>query len=151
MSPSAPFLDSLEAAAGGASAAESAFRKEAAERIRTLERERSFAFRRLSVMRPIADAAGRAESEELSVAGSLAILRAKLGWASDSEARAAVLAQFVPVAQGVFASLRPRPEAPAPDVLALLAAFEAWYEATHRVSFWILFDQPMPETPLVDF
>ena len=37
------------------------------------------------------------------------------------------------------------------DVSALLAAFETWYETNHRVSFWDLFDQPMPETPLVDF
>jgi len=47
--------------------------------------------------------------------------------------------------------LRPQPEAPAVDVIALLATFEAWYAAAHRTPFWDLFDQPMPETPLVDF
>jgi hypothetical protein len=151
MSAAAPFLEALEAAASSAGAAETAFRREAAERIKSLERERSFAFRRMNLMRPIAEAVARAESEELAVAGSLAILRSKLGWSSDSEARSAVLARFAPVVQGLYASLRPEGDAPAINVLALLDAFETWYEATHRVSFWSLFDQPMPETPLVDF
>lgn len=151
MSPVAPLLETLEAAASGAAAAEAAFRREAAERIMGLERDRSFAFRRLSLMRPIADAVARAESEELAVAAGQAILRAKLGWSGDSEARSAVLTQFAPILQGMFASLRPEPEAAEIDVLALLAAFEVWYEAAHRAPFWSLFEQPMVETPLVDF
>ena len=151
MSPAAPFLETLEAAASAAAAAETAFRREAAERIKSLDRDRSFAFRRLNLMRPIAESVARAENEQLAVAGSLAILRARLGWSSDSEALSAVLTEFAPVVQGLFANLRTEVEAPATDVLALLGAFEAWYEATHRSSFWNLFDQPMPETPLVDF
>jgi len=151
MSPAAPFLEVLEAAANNAAATETAYRREAAARIKSLERERSFAFRRLSLMRPVAEAVARAESEELAVAGSLAILRAKLGWSSDSEARSAILAQFAPVAQGMFAGQPPAAETSMADVSALLAAFETWYETNHRVSFWDLFDQPMPETPLVDF
>jgi hypothetical protein len=154
MSPVAPLLETLEAAASGAAATEAAFRREATERIKSLERDRSFAFRRLSLMRPIADAVAHAESEELAVAAGLAILRAKLGWSSDSEARSAVLAQFAPVVQGIFASTRPEPpepEVPAIDALALLTTFEGWYEAAHRTPFWSLFEQPMPETPVVDF
>jgi hypothetical protein len=151
MSPTQPFLETLEAAASAAAAAETAFRREATERIKSLEHERSFAFRRLNLMRPMVDAVARAESEELAVAGSLAILRARLAWSSDSEARSAVLTRFAPVAQGMFAALRPQPDSPAIDVLALLTEFEAWYEAAHRTPFWSLFEQPMPETPLVDF
>ena len=151
MSPVAPFRETLEATANKAATAETAYRREAAERIKSLERERTFAFRRLSLMRPIADAVARAESEELAVASSLAILRAKLGWSSDSEARSAVLTQFAPVVQGMFARLQPEPETPTADVSVLLTAFETWYETNHRTSFWDLFDQPMPETPLVDF
>jgi hypothetical protein len=151
MSAIKPFLETLEAAAKEAAAAETAYRREAAERINFLERERSFAFRRLSLMRSIAEAGARAESEEVAVAGSQAILRTKLGWSSDSEARSMILTQFATVVQGLFANLHPQPDAIAVDVLALLAEFEAWYEAAHRKSFWDLFDQPMPETPLVDF
>jgi hypothetical protein len=152
MSQAVPFIAALEAAAKDAAAAEASYRREAAERIKALERDRSFAFRRLNLMKPIRDAVARAESEEMAVAVSQAILRAKLGWSDDSEARSAILTQFGPVARGLFAGLHPEPdEKPAPDVLVLLGAFEAWYESAHRGSFWDLFDQPMPETPLVDF
>ena len=147
----ASFLATLESAANAAAAAETAFRREAAERIKTLERDRSFAFRRMNVMRPIAEAAARAESEELAVAGGLAMLRAKLGWDSDSEARSAILVRFTPVIQGVFADQNPGPDAPPADVLARLAEFEAWYQSEYPKSFWDLFDQPIPETPRVDF
>jgi hypothetical protein len=151
MSLAASFIETLDAAAKGAATSETAYRREAAERIKHLERERSFAFRRVNLMKPIADAAARAESEEMAVAGSQAILRAKLGWSIDSEAHSTVLTEFAKVAQALFATLHPTEERPAADVLALLTDFEAWYEAAHRKPFWDLFDQPMPETPLVDF
>ena len=32
-----------------------------------------------------------------------------------------------------------------------VAEFEAWYAATHPVSFRVLFENEMPETPRVDF
>ncbi len=87
----------------------------------------------------------------MAVGGSQAILRAKLGWSGDTEARSAVLTEFAKVAQALFANFHPAEDRAPADVLALLREFEAWYEATHRASFWDLFDQPMPETPLVDF
>lgn len=148
-----PILDALEAAARHAGAAETTFRREAGERIRTLERERSHAFRRVNLLRPIAEAVAGAESEEMAVAGSQAILRAKLGWSNDSEARSAILTRFATVVKGMFATLHPRSEGEAEpaDILALLGAFEAWYEEAHHASFWNLFDQPMQETPVVDF
>ena len=147
----ASILDALEAAARNAGTAETAFRREAAERIKVLERERSHSFRRVNLLRPIADAVARAESEEMAVAGGQAILRAKLGWSNDSEARSAILTRFARVVKGMFATLHPGPEGEPTDILALLGAFEAWYEEVHRASFWNLFDQPMQETPVVDF
>ncbi|HET6157049.1 MAG TPA: hypothetical protein VFE34_01780 [Dongiaceae bacterium] len=150
MSPVAPFLDTLEAAANQAASTETEFRRHAAQRIAQLERDRSFAFRRLSIMRAVSDAVSRAESKELAVAGAVAILRSKLGWSNDSEARSAVLTEFARVAESMFAGQQPE-EAPAADVLDLLAAFERWYDETHPAPFWTLFEQPMPETPLVDF
>ena len=146
------FLDALKAAADEAEAAEARFRREIAGRTKALERERAFAFRRLNLMRAVADAIASAESEEIAVANATATLRARLGWASDSEARDAVLVRFVPVAQAAFASLAP-PEAEAQemDVQQSLADFEAWYASTHENAFWVLFEHYMPETPLVDF
>ena len=87
------------------------------------------------------------------MAGATAVLGAKLGWSSDSEAREAVLSRFVPVAQAMFASLAPADDenAPEPDVIEALAEFERWYTETHPNPFWILFENYMPETPVVDF
>lgn len=146
------FLDTLEVAAKRAVQAESDFRRELTARAKVLERERAFAHRRLNFMRAIADAVVTAESEETAVAAAGAVLRTKLGWSSDSDARALVLARFVPVAQQVFASLISASDAAiASDVMQALAAFETWYCGTHPNPFWALFEHFMPETPLVDF
>jgi hypothetical protein len=155
MKPSAPFLETLELAASRSAQAESDIRREWAERIKTLEHERAFAHRRLNFMRAIAEALATVESEEIAVAAATAAMRAKLGWWDESDARAEVLSRFVPVAQQIFASLAPvvekKEEAPAPNVLGVLAAFETWYRETHPHPFWVLFENQMPETPLVDF
>jgi hypothetical protein len=139
-------------AADAASAAEAAFRQQAARRIGAFDRERAFAFPRLNLMRAIADAVAEIETEELAVAGALAILRAKLDWSSDSDARALVLSRFSPVAQAVFANLMvSEPRASVPDVVQALAEFENWYAETRDTPFWSLFDHYRSETPVVDF
>ncbi len=148
------FLNTLELAAKAAAQAENDFRREAAERTKALERERAFAHRRLNFMRAIAEAVATAESEEIAVAAATAVMRAKLNWSSDSDARTEVLSRFAPVAQQVFASLAPAPGGDNPqasDAVGALAAFEAWYRGTHANPFWVLFEHYMPETPLVDF
>jgi hypothetical protein len=152
MTPSASFLDALKSNADKASAVETEFRRQAAARISALERERAFAFRRLNLMRAVAEAVAAAEDAETAVASSLALVRARLDWSSDSEARDAVLSRFAPVAQAVFASLAPaEEEAPPPDVAAALAEFETWYAASHATPFWALFEHYVAETPVVDF
>jgi hypothetical protein len=151
--PSPSFLDDLKHTTERAAAAENDFRREIAQRIKTLENERAFAFRRFNLMRTIAEVVASAECEEIAVAGATALLRAKLGWSSDSEARTAVVSRFAPVAQAMFASLAPSgdEDAPTPDVIAALAEFERWYGETHPNPFWILFENYIPETPVVDF
>jgi hypothetical protein len=154
MTPPGPsFLDDLKRATERAAAAENDFRREIAQRVKALESERAFAFRRFNLIRAIADVVASAESEEIAVAGATALLRAKLGWSSDSEARTAVLSRFAPVAQVMFASLAPSndEDAPPPDVIAALGEFERWYGETHPNPFWILFENYIPETPVVDF
>src|SRR5262249_21664564 len=128
MTPAPSFLDELKRATERATAAESDFRREVAQRIEVLESERAFAFRRYNLIRAVAEAVASAESEEIAVAGAAAIVRAKLGWASDSEARDAVVSRFAPVAQAMFASLAPRSDdqdasATPPDVVAALTDF----------------------------
>jgi hypothetical protein len=147
----APFLAAFAAAAEEAGAAERDYRREASARIEALERERAFAFRRLNLMRSLATAIAAAESEEIAVANGQAMLREKIGWSADSESRSAVLSRFAPVAASAFASLRPGEGTAGSDVAKALAEFEAWYAETHTASFWMLFEQYMPETPVVDF
>jgi hypothetical protein len=146
------FLDRLDIAAKEAARAEDDFRRETAARAKALEHERAFAYRRLNFMRAIVEAVATVENEEIAVAAAMAVMRTKLGWSSDSEARTDVLGHFAPVAQAVFADLAPRDDdAPPPDVIGALADFEAWYGETHPNAFWVLFEHYMPETPVVDF
>ena len=152
--PAQSFLSTLELAAQQAAKAEEDFRREVAERARRVEQERAFAHRRLNVMRAIADTIVSAESEEAAIGAATAVLRTKLGWAADSDARKDVLSRFVPVARRLFLSLSVRDDGrmtAGTDVAGALADFEAWYSSTHPNPFWILFEHYMPETPLVDF
>ena len=152
MTPASSFLDTLKDAAENAGAAEEALRREFAERTKRLADERAFAYRRYNLIRAVAEAVAGAESEEIAVAAGNGILRTKLGWDSDSEARTETLSRFADVSKEMFAALAPLgDEAPPPDVLGILRAFEDWYAETHPQSFWVLFEHYMPETPLVDF
>jgi len=153
MMPGPSFLDDLEHATERATQAENHFRRDVARQIKALENERAFSFRRYNLMRAVADAVASSESEEIAVAAATAVLRAKLSWLSDSEARAAVLSRFVPVAQAMFASLAPADDEDTAglEVIAALAEFERWYAESHPGPFWILFENYMPETPVVDF
>ena len=147
----ASFLLELRAAAEAAKTAEGSFRREATQRIAALEEERAFAFRRFNLMQAIAEAMASAESEEIAVASAFAALRTRLGWNADSEARSEVMTHFGPVALALFRAIAPGEDEPVTNVREELAGFERWYSETRGSSFWILFEHPMPDTPLIDF
>jgi hypothetical protein len=147
----ASFLDALAAAATQAEAAEAQYRAEVAKRIAALEQERAFAFRRLHLMRAVAESVAESDSEDTAVANASAVLRARLGWHADSEARTETLSRFAPVSRALFQSLAPSEDPPLAPVHDALAEFEAWYAGSHRTPFWALFEHYIPETPLVDF
>jgi hypothetical protein len=165
MKPPPSFLDELKRMADDTATAEAEFRREIAERTKKIEYERAFAFRRLNLIRAIAEVVAGAEGEEIAVAVATAVLRSKLGWSEDSEPRDLVISRFVPVAQAMYASLSPAPSVveaptekpvlaqnkPPPNVIDELASFESWYVETHPKPFWVLFEHYMPETPRVDF
>ena len=156
------YIERLQQTADKAQSAETAYRREAATRIAALDRERAFAFRRMNLMRSVAEAAkpqmaddtdpAERSGEEIAVARALALLRVRLGWSSDSETRDATLAHFAPV---VIALHLASGGAEMPDETSgiddALGHFEAWYEKAHGVSFWMLFENPMQDTPRVDF
>jgi hypothetical protein len=164
MSAASNYIEGLQRAADRAQSAESVYRQEATARIAILERERAFAFRRMNLMRSIAESvSGKVEDnngaeertgEEIAVARALALLRVKLGWSSDSEMRNATLAKFTPVAFALYRALsgehQKAPEPP-PDIGETLVRFEDWYEEAYGISFWMLFENPIPDTPRVDF
>ena len=91
--------------------------------------ERAFAFRRLNLMRAVADAvARRRERGDRGRGRARAVLRSKLGWSSDSEARDAVLRAFRAGRAGdVRRACAPNDGRRRPDVAAALADFETWY------------------------
>lgn len=147
------FLTTLEAAASAADAEERSFRRETAARIETLERARTFAFRRLNVLRAMAEAASRAPDSATSIAAQLSLIRDRLGWAgADGETPRAILDQLTPLAACVDAGVRTGTAASVTDDLsAELARFESWYSERFGNEFWALFDRYSPETPVVDF
>jgi hypothetical protein len=103
-------------------------------------------------MRAVAGVIAGADTGQIAVANAQAVLREKLGWSSESEARTDVLTQFTSVVAAAFASLAsPEAESEDADVERTLAEFERWYAATHPQPFWALFETFMPETPRVDF
>jgi len=145
------FLDALKAAAARAEIAEAQYRREAAQHIAALERERAFAFRRLNLMSAVAGAIAPCKSEEIAVANALAVLRARLGWETDSDARTDVLSRFAAVAQAVFHDLSPSEDMTAAPVQEALEQFETWYADHHQMAFCALFEHYVTEAPLVDF
>jgi hypothetical protein len=152
MSPiAAPYLDAMRQAAEQAAAAEEGYRRDYAQRIAALERDRAFAFRRFNLIRGLSEVVAAAADEKTAAANALAVLRDKLGWVGDSEPRTATMQRFAVVVEAMVAALAAQVGEPAPDVPAALAAFEAWYADAHGSPFWVLFDHYMPETPRVDF
>ena len=141
-----PLLARLQAEAEQAEGQEAAYRKEAQARFKALEQERSFAFRRLNLLRAVSQAIQPAAKDTEAVGAAQRVLRDKLGWSTDSEPRVAVLQRFAVVAL----ILHDPAKGPAEEAQAL-AQFEAWYREAHGTPFWILFEHYMPETPLVDF
>jgi hypothetical protein len=147
----ASYLDRLDQAARSASIAEDAYRKEAMERIKLLERQRAFAFRRLNLVRAVAASLAEAKDEaEAAASGSAALLR-ELNWNGASESQREVVNRFLPV---VAALWRMREGATADaDVSpadAALAEFETWFAANRHAPFESLMDTEVLELPLVE-
>ena len=103
-----------------------------------------------SLMRAVAEAVADCESEEIAGANGRAVLRTRLGWTTDREARADVLSHFAAVAQAVFQSFVASDDTVA-GVQDALSESETWNAASHATPFGVLFEHTVSETPLVDF
>ena len=144
-------LAAFETAAETASKAEAALRKQMEAEILRLERQRAFAYRRLNFVRTLSEGIRTAEHEEAAIATGRALVRAELGWESDSETRAETLSRLAPVTRATFACLASAAEEPSTDrVVKALADFEAWYLGRFEQPFWMLFERHVEELPLVE-
>ena len=144
-------LADFENEARKAQQVEDELRKRLTEEIGRLERRRAFAFRRTQLMRVLAGAAFGAGSEEVAAAAQRRAVREELGWSSENTAYGRTLDRLQPVGRAVWQCACGDPAGDAAAVNAELEAFESWFENEHSKSFYALFDQYVPEVPVVDF
>jgi len=147
----AALLAQFESAAKTAQEAEAALGKTVAAQIARLEREREIAFRRTRLIRLLATAADSFEKENEAVAAQCAAMRNEFGWHGESEAHKSILEEMKPLAAAVWQCVCETETGTAEAVGVELANFEAWFQATRGSPFYALFEQYVPESPLVDF
>jgi len=149
------YLDGLEQAAHAASTAEEVYRREIAQRVRALEQDRAFAFRRLNLMRTVTAAVtGHEEEAEALQAGNIAFMR-ELEWTGATEAQRQALEQFQPVVLAAWTLSRATEEEAdrAANMAALeraLTAFEQWFAASRNGPFLSVMEREVVELPLVE-
>lgn len=151
MSNAQALLSEFESAAKTAQTAEADLRRRMTEEIARLERQRAFAFRRVRLIRALADGAAGAETEEAALSGQMRSVCEDLDWTGAGESHKEVLKQLEPVGRTVWQCGCGADGASPANVAAELEAFEQWYEKARGVPFYTVFDQYVPEVPVVDF
>jgi hypothetical protein len=147
----AALMSQFEGAARTAQEAEAALRKTMAVEIGRLEREREFAFRRTRLIRLLASSAADLPTGDEAVSAQCLAVREEFGWHGESEAYKSILEEMTPLARSVWLCVCESADGSGEAVSAELAKFEAWFQAEHGTPFYSLFDQYVPEAPLVDF
>lgn len=151
--PGQDLVGELEDAAHAAQDHEKRYRAEAAREIERLERERVFAFRRIRLARLLVSACEGAEDETAACGAAAGAVAGELGWSTEGETHKPVLDRLNDVTRALWRA-RGAASAPAEQCApgaGALADFERWYHAYAGLPFYALFDQYVPETPLVDF
>lgn len=152
MNPNATaLLDAFEAAAETAQKTEMTVRRKLADEVARLERERTFAFRRVRLLRTLLNAAETQDNEQDALAAERRALCRELDWNGETEAQAAILDRLQPVALSVWNCTCAHDQQDPAAITQELQAFEAWHEAAHGKSFYALFDRYVPQVPVVDF
>jgi len=150
-------IGNLNDAARRASVAEEKFRREAAERISTLERARSFAFRRLNLVKAIIAAMATAEEQPAAIAHATSVFLREVNWNGASESQREVVERFLPVAHAIWEAGQAGKDDEgkgenerAAAVEQELATFEQWFERNRNGPFLSLMDGEVLELPLVE-
>lgn len=145
------YFDELDRKARAANAAEDEFRRNIMARVKEMEQERAFAFRRLNLMKAIGAAvAGVAAEEEAKAKASEAFLH-EVHWTGGSQSQRDVVEKFMPVALAVWNAAKPEAkEEDAARIAAELAAFETWFAQNREAPFLTLMQEEIAELPLVE-
>ena len=142
-------LATLAARAEAASAEEGAYRREAARRTEVLERARAFAYRRLNLLKRMAETAADETDPRKAADARVVAAFADIGWIGGSldeldEKGRETEAKFRPVAEALG-------KGDEPGMIAALDAFEVWFAERFKRDFCAVFDRYVPDTPKVDF
>jgi hypothetical protein len=144
------FLDELEQAAHAAAVSEENYRREAAARIRELEKERAFGFRRLTLMQTVVAAIRDCETEDDAVVkGSAAFLR-ELGWSAENETQQEALERFQPVIRACWQAAQAEEAGDKPEIGGRLDSFERWFGEARNGPFLSALEREIVELPLVE-
>lgn len=154
----------LQADCTAAEAAERQVRAAVEAQIREAERNRTFAWRRLSALSDMARVAALEPDRDLAVERQLEALFRDIGWIENGlaelgEGARPLLDWLRPIAESLHAEAYPQAqqdggtsEPPViADPIAAFRAFEAWYEAERGEPFLQVFDRYVPPTPVVEF
>ncbi len=145
------YFEELDRVARAANAAEDEFRNNIQKRIRELEEERAFAFRRLNLMKSVGQAVAGAENEEDATAKANETFLAEVGWSGGSQSQREVAEKFTPVALALWHAGKAEAKAEdAAKVAQELADFEAWFSQNREAPFLTLMQRDLPELPLVE-
>jgi hypothetical protein len=154
----------LQADCTAAEAAERAVRASVEAKLKEAERDRAFAWRRLSALGDMARIAALEPDRAIAVERQLVALFRDIGWIEASldelgEGARPLLDWLRPIAEALHAEAHPveadgegkTEPPPVADPIAAFRAFEAWYEAERGQPFLQVFERYMPPTPLVEF
>lgn len=147
----ANYFAELDRIAKEANVAEDEFRRNIAKRIKELEEQRAFAFRRMNLMKSVAHAVTNAKDEDEAKAKASEAFLAELDWTGGSQFQRDVVAKFMPVALALWESSKL--EAKADDVAKIageLADFEEWFAQQRETPFLAVMEKQMVELPLVE-
>jgi hypothetical protein len=151
------FLDALRTAAEETERQESDYRRESRQRLETLERERTHAYRRYNLLKDMATAAAEVAEPQAAIEAQLAVAVAESGWSEARPGYADLRERLKPVAVLIHGRVHP-PAAGGPavsaadDVPDAIAGFEAWYRERFSQDFLDLLGRPAPSfQSLVDF
>lgn len=144
-------LDMMETCARDASRAEMQHQQEAARRSSELRVAREFAWRRLNLLRNLANALRAEPDEEAAMTAGRAALLQEAGLNGATQAQRDLADRFAPVTRAVWLATRDDANAQAAeDALDALAEFERWHEAERDAPFLGLMERDIPDLPLVE-